>query len=136
MFVFGGISEEIGKEHLVLRYIRFISTKSYTIHLSKYSKTNAGSFFYMKKMSFQKRMVKKISWRYKIEHVGIRHVSGGRREIPLIGARENKSFILLPLKISPLLAIFRGKQPDMFLFKYQRNYSDISVFVRRVSPLL
>ena len=43
MFVFGGISEEIGKEHLVLRYIRFISTKSYTIRLSKYSKTNIGS---------------------------------------------------------------------------------------------
>ena len=38
MFVFGGISEEIGKEHLVLRYIRSISTKSYTIRLSKYSK--------------------------------------------------------------------------------------------------
>ena len=38
MFVFGGISEEIGKEHSVLRYIRSISTKSYTIRLSKYSK--------------------------------------------------------------------------------------------------
>ena len=74
-------------------------------------------------------MVKKIRRRYKIEHVGMRHVSGGRREIPLIGARENKSFILLPLKISPFVAIFRGKQPDMFLFKCQRNYSDISVFV-------
>ena len=82
-----------------------------------------------KNMSFQKRMVKKIRRRYKIEHVGMRHVSGGRREIPLIGARENKSFILLPLKISPFVAIFRGKQPDMFLFKCQRNYSDISVFV-------
>ena len=87
-------------------------------------------------MSFQKRMVKKIRRRYKIEHVGMRHVSGGRREIPLIGARENKSFILLPLKISPFVAIFRGKQPDMFLFKCQKNYSDISVFVRRVSPLV
>ena len=82
-----------------------------------------------KKMSFQKRMVKKVWRRYKIKHVGMRHVSGGRREIPLIGARENKSFILLPLKISPFVAIFRGKQPDMFLFKCQRNYSDISVFV-------